>query len=137
MKGSLQIRTVRERIDAIVPNLQDRVDKRIKDRVLMKYGVEIAVAIEDDELKFRTLKGDEERIDKMFPVDGSGARIDGVTHLTATDSGNEIHIFRFLSDVPEDVGMKFIINLGVEDIDVPVEFSNVPVPPAPVQFVVE
>ncbi len=136
-QGTLQIRTVRERIEAVVPNLNDRTDKRLKDRILSKYGIEIAVAINDDELKYRTLKGDEERLDKLFPVDDEGTRIDGVTHLTTTDNGNRIHVFRFPRDVPDGVGLKFILNLGVEDIEVPVEFSDVPVPPAPPQFVVQ
>ncbi|MCA9075189.1 MAG: hypothetical protein KDA93_09155 [Planctomycetaceae bacterium] len=132
-KGTLHLRTVEERIEAVSPNLSSRINKRIRDRKLAQSGIEFAVDITGNSLKYRTLKGEEKRLAKFFPVDADGDRIEGVSHQTTSDNGNLIHVFQFSESIPDDVGMKFIVNVGVKEIDVPVEFSDVPVPTAPTQ----
>lgn len=136
-RGKLHVRTAKERVEVVVPSLSGRTNKRIRDRRLAKYGVEFAVDIVGNVLKYRTLKGDENRLARMIPVDENGDRIDGVSHRNTTDHGNPIHVFQFSDAIPEGVGLQFVINSGVKEIDVPVEFTNVPVPAAPPQLALE
>lgn len=131
-RGQLKIRSAREQVQFVVSNLNERTDRRIRDRNLGKYGLEIAVLIEENRLLFRLLEGEESRIAGMHPVDRDGARIADVVHATTLDNGNVIHRFDFPGRVPPRVGLEFSINLGVQEIAVPLRFSNLPVPPQPV-----
>ncbi|MGE0375769.1 MAG: hypothetical protein AB7Q45_10185 [Planctomycetaceae bacterium] len=131
-RGELQIRSAREQVEFVVNNLNDRANRRIKDRNLSKYGLEIAVLIEENQLMFRLLEGAEERISEMHPVDRDGARIANIVQSTTLDNGNLIHRFEFPGRVPARVGLEFSINVGVQEITVPLRFHDVPVPPRPV-----
>jgi hypothetical protein len=135
-KGTMKLRTSLDLTEAIVRNLNHRTDRRIQDRTLTRFGIEIAVAIDGKVLKFRQLEGDESRIAELFPVDQNGVQIAGVTHTTATENENLIHYFEFAQNVPQRVGLKFLINVGVRELEVPLRFNDVPVPP-PVALSVE
>ncbi len=134
-RGTLRIRTAREQIESVVKNLNDRTERRIKDRNLGKFGIVIAVAIEDNQLMLRVLEGDEDRIAEMSPVDRSGNPISYVSHSTGLDNGNLVHYFEFSRRVPSKVGLKFSMNLGVKEIEIPLRLRNVPVPPRPAVIV--
>ncbi len=135
LRGTLRIRTAREQTESVVRNLNDRTDRRIKDRHLGKFGIVIAVAIEDNQLKLRVLEGDEDRIAEMYPVDRNGDRIADVFHSEGLDNGNLIHYFDFPRRVPSKVGLKFFMNLGIKEIEIPLRLRDVPVPPRPAVIV--
>ncbi|MBX3436325.1 MAG: hypothetical protein KF861_02460, partial [Planctomycetaceae bacterium] len=129
LRGTLHIRSAREQVDAVVTNLNDRLDRRIKDRNLSKFGLEFAIMIEENQLMFRLLEGSEDRIAGIFPIDQDGARIEGVVQTTTVENSNRIHRFTFSRRVPPRVGLKFSLNRGVQDIEIPFRFSNLPIPP--------
>jgi hypothetical protein len=136
---------VREQSEAILSDLQSRVGKPepgaqmavkpVNDRELLKYRLKPVVAIEANRVMMRLLEGDDDKISEVKLLDLNGTPISNVQATveagTPQTKGHEVYLFTFAEAVPQKIGMKISINLGVKDVEVPIRIRNLPVPPIP------
>jgi hypothetical protein len=129
--GLLKLRSVRERTETIIHNLKDRSERPIADRELSKYGIQLVFKVDEERILMRVLKGNPDRLAALQPVDVTDQEIADVTQSqnTIQDGRTQVNVFEFADGVPPKVGMKVVLNLGVKDIEVPLRFSDLPVPP--------
>ena len=135
LNGSLKLRTSRNRTETVINNLMERLDTEIVNRDLTRRGVALAAAVEGDAVFVRVVRGNDDQISAIIPVDVYGDPIPGVT--TTREEGKEraeghlIHRISFSNGVPSGVGLRVFVNSSVNEISVPFRFVNVPVPPMP------
>ena len=84
----------------------------------------------------RLFEGREDRIAKVIPVDLNG---DPISRVNASEQaggakaqGRTVYTFEFPGGVPQKVGLKFIVNMGIEEVTVPIRIENLPLPPMPI-----
>ena len=135
LNGSLKLRTSRNRTDTVIKNLHQRLETEIVNRELSQRGVALAAAVEGDELLVRLIKGKDEQISAIIPVDVYGDPIPGVTSTREPGKeragGRLIHRLSFTNGVPSGVGLRIFVNSAVSELTVPFRFLNVPVPSMP------
>src|SRR5690606_36314082 len=145
LNGNLKLRTVRERTEAIISDLQSRVGspqkdaqvaaKPITDRELNKFGLKPVIAIEANRVMMRLLEGKDERISGVVLLDHNGISLPNVTAAIREGTGNargrKVYAFEFPGGVPQKLGMKISVNMGVRDVTVPIRLRDLPLPPPP------
>ena len=77
-------------------------------------------------------------MDDRPPDDGraaSASGADGVRPPSLEKPGNargrRVYTFEFPGGVPQKIGMKIAVNMGVKDIEIPIRLRNLPLPPMP------
>lgn len=135
LNGLLKFRTVRERTEAIIKNLQSRVGAPISNRELAKFRIKPVVEIEGNRLRMVLVDGKDDRISEVIPIDLNDHPITDVIASTQTGGAQAkwrtIYVFEFPGGVPERVGLKYYLNMGVEEITVPIRIRDLPLPPMP------
>jgi hypothetical protein len=145
LNGNLKLRTVRERTETILSDLQSRVgppegdaamaQKMVTDRELIKFGLKPAVAIGANQVMMRLVEGKDDRISAVSLLDHNGLPLTGVNASVREGSGNargrKIYAFQFPGGVPQKIGMKIAVNMGVRDISIPIRLRDMPLPPMP------
>jgi hypothetical protein len=145
LNGTLKLRTVRERTETILTDLQSRIGppqgdgqvaaKQVTDRELNKFGLKPVIAIEANRVMMRLLEGKDERISGASLLDHNGLPLTGVNSTVREGTGNargrKVYTFEFPGGVPQKIGMKIAVNMGVRDITVPIRLRDMPLPPTP------
>jgi hypothetical protein len=107
----------------------------VTDRELIKYGLKPAIAIGPNQIMMRLVEGKDERISGVSLLDHNGLPLSGVNASVREGSGNargrKIYAFQFPNGVPQKIGMKISVNMGVRDVTIPIRLRDMPLPPMP------
>jgi hypothetical protein len=133
--GSVRLRISQNRTQTLIPNLHERVGRRLTNRELTKLGIAVVARIDENQVLVRVLEGADEQISEIIAVDMFGDPVPGVV-VTREESAQraavrQVHRLTFASGVPTGLGLRVVANSSVQTVDVPFRFTRLPVPPAP------
>ncbi len=129
LTGKLKLFIIKERKEVIVADILSMQGKMIENELLKSAGLNIKVAKVDEKSKAVTLEttGNQDSLLELALVDAAGKEIN-VMLMTTTSGGQTSRSLQPEESAPADARLKLTVGLGQETVEVPFNFTDIPLP---------
>ncbi len=136
LKGELRLQIADKQVSVNIDSLKEYEGKRILQPDLLKEKVFLDATI-DEETKELILKLDAKsgtRVDSLVLLNDAGQRQPDIPQtLSVDEKGTEIFRFNIGEKSIKEIGLQVIIFQGGTTVRIPFNFTDMPLPPAPVE----
>lgn len=151
LRGSIKLRTGGRYDNVIVDNLNNQLDQPIADEVLEKAGISIQVSKQksDDpspeggftlgfggeaaETVSVAARGALEPLTRVEVTDANGKPLDPMMSGSGGFGQQMTYTLGFAKPIPDGAKLRIVLHQDAEEITVPLEITNIKVPPVPDQ----
>ena len=129
LTGKLKLFVIKERKEVIVADILSMQGKTIENELLKSIGLNIKIAKVDEKSKDVTLEttGNQNSLLELALIDAAGKEINVAT-MTVPLGDKTSRLLHPVESVPADARLKLTLGLGQETVEVPFNFTDIPLP---------
>jgi hypothetical protein len=129
LAGKLKLFIIKERKEVLVADILSMQGKTIEHELLKAAGLSITVTKVEDKSKAVTLEttGNDDSLLELELVDAAGKPVNVAT-MTSMLNNQVSRTLHPVEAVPGDVRLKLTIGVGQETVEVPFNFTDIPLP---------
>ncbi len=129
LTGKLKLFVIKERKEVIVAGILSMQGKTIENELLKSAGLSIKIAKVNEKTKAVTFEttGNPDSLLELALIDAAGKEIN-VMLMTTTLGGQTSRSLQPEESAPADARLKLTIGIGQETVEVPFNFTDIPLP---------